>query len=90
MWEWSEVGIHLDSFSFWTGMKSFGLLDKMCTKDLSLVTDCMEHALIACHPRTRYSCGWDSKLIYLPMSYMPTFLVDAISRWSNPRPVKAL
>ncbi|XP_053777275.1 retinol dehydrogenase 16 isoform X2 [Desmodus rotundus] len=71
-------------------MKSFELLDKICTKDLSLVTDCMEHALIACHPRTRYSCGWDSKLIYLPMSYMPTFLVDAIIQWSRPRPIKAL
>ena len=84
------VRIHLDFFSFWTGMKSFELLDKICTKDLSLVTDCMEHALIACHPRTRYSCGWDSKLIYLPMSYMPTFLVDAIIQWSRPRPIKAL
>ncbi|XP_036886171.1 retinol dehydrogenase 16 isoform X3 [Sturnira hondurensis] len=73
-----------------TSMKSLGLLDKICTKDLSLVTDCMEHALIACHPRTRYSCGWDAKLIYIPMSYMPTFLVDAIISWKNPRSRKAL
>lgn len=71
-------------------MKSLELLDKVCTKDLSLVTDCMEHALIACHPCTRYSCGWDSKLIYLPMSYMPTFLADAIIYWKSSRPIKAL
>ncbi|XP_036310448.1 retinol dehydrogenase 16 isoform X1 [Pipistrellus kuhlii] len=71
-------------------LKGFGSLDKMCSQDLSLVTNCMEHALTACHPRTRYSPGWDAKLIYLPMSYMPTFLVDAIVKWSNPRPAKAM
>nr|XP_009002293.3 retinol dehydrogenase 16 isoform X2 [Callithrix jacchus] len=61
-----------------------------CTQDLSLVTNCIEHALTACHPRTRYSAGWDAKLFYLPLSYMPTFLVDAIIYWSSPRPAKAL
>ncbi|XP_006163604.2 retinol dehydrogenase 16 [Tupaia chinensis] len=60
------------------------------TEDLSLVTNCMEHALIACHPRTRYSAGWDAKLLYLPMSYMPTFLVDAIVYAGSPKPAKAL
>uniref|UniRef100_A0A8C2VQ78 Retinol dehydrogenase 7-like n=1 Tax=Chinchilla lanigera TaxID=34839 RepID=A0A8C2VQ78_CHILA len=29
------------------------LLEKVWTSDLSSVTDCMEHALTACHPRTR-------------------------------------
>lgn len=67
-----------------------GLLEKHCSKDLSLVTDCMEHALTACYPRTRYSAGWDAKSIYLPMSYMPTFLVDTVISWSSPRPAKAL
>lgn len=85
-----EMGIHLDPFSFWTALKAVGSLDKMCTEDLSLVTNCMEHALTACHPRTRYSPGWDAKLIYLPMSYMPTFLVDAMINWSKPRPAKAM
>ncbi|KAL0611823.1 Retinol dehydrogenase 16 [Plecturocebus cupreus] len=65
-------------------------MEHKCTQDLSLVTNCMEHALTACHPRTRYSAGWDAKLFYLPMSYMPTFLVDAIMYWSSPRPAKAL
>ncbi|XP_070266050.1 retinol dehydrogenase 16-like isoform X1 [Myotis yumanensis] len=71
-------------------LKAVGSLDKMCSQDLSLVTNCMEHALTACHPRTRYSPGWDAKLIYLPMSYMPTFLVDVMINWRNPRPAKAM
>ncbi|XP_045444099.1 retinol dehydrogenase 16 isoform X2 [Pipistrellus kuhlii] len=71
-------------------LKVIGLLDKMCSQDLSLVTNCMEHALTACHPRTRYSSGWDAKLIYLPMSYMPTFLVDALVNLSSSRPAKAM
>ncbi|XP_068123620.1 17-beta-hydroxysteroid dehydrogenase type 6-like [Hyperolius riggenbachi] len=55
---------------------------------LHLVTDCMEHALTAVHPMTRYSAGWDAKFFYLPVSYLPTVLVDfmvskAIKRQSN-------
>ncbi|XP_008826601.1 retinol dehydrogenase 7-like [Nannospalax galili] len=73
--------------SYLTGIKS---LDQKCTEDLSLVTDCMEHALTSCHPRTRYSPGWDAKLFYLPMSYMPTFLVDAMFCWVFSKPAKAL
>uniref|UniRef100_A0A2K5M409 Retinol dehydrogenase 16 n=1 Tax=Cercocebus atys TaxID=9531 RepID=A0A2K5M409_CERAT len=65
-------------------------LEQKCTQDLSLVTNCMEHALIACHPRTCYSAGWDAKLLYLPMSYMPTFVVDAIIYWDSASPAKAL
>ncbi|XP_045409548.1 retinol dehydrogenase 7-like [Lemur catta] len=61
-----------------------------CNKNLSEVTDCMEHALTACHPRTRYSAGWDAKLFYLPMSYMPTFLADTILTRGLPRLAKAL
>ena len=88
--EWTEVEICLDSFLFWTVMKSVDLLETICCQDLSLVTDCMEHALTACHPRTQYSPGWDAKFIYLPMSYLPSFLVDLMVYWSNPRPAKAL
>ncbi|XP_059101579.1 retinol dehydrogenase 16-like [Peromyscus eremicus] len=65
-------------------------LDQKCNEDLSLVTDCMEHALTSCHPRTRYSAGWDAKLFYLPMSYLPTFLVDAMIYWTSIKPDKAL
>ncbi|XP_017391647.1 retinol dehydrogenase 16 [Cebus imitator] len=70
--------------------ESIEQFDHKCTQDLSLVTNCIEHALTACHPRTRYSAGWDAKLFYLPVSYMPTFLADAILYWSSPRPAKAL
>ncbi|XP_075863518.1 retinol dehydrogenase 16-like [Microcebus murinus] len=61
-----------------------------CNENLSEVTDCMEHALTACHPRTRYSAGWDAKLLYLPISYMPTSLVETVVTWVLPRPAKAL
>ncbi|XP_073432979.1 17-beta-hydroxysteroid dehydrogenase type 6-like isoform X2 [Dendrobates tinctorius] len=39
-------------------------------------TNCMEHALTAVHPWTRYSPGWDSKLYIIPISYFPTVLSD--------------
>ncbi|XP_058413859.1 retinol dehydrogenase 16-like [Diceros bicornis minor] len=73
-----------------SSMKSIKLVEKKCTEDLSLVTDCMEHALTSCHPRARYSAGWDAKLFYLPMSYMPSLLLDTVIYWSCPRPAKAL
>nr|XP_045008549.1 retinol dehydrogenase 7-like [Jaculus jaculus] len=73
--------------SYLTGVKSFS---EESTGDLSLVTDCMEHALTACRPRTRYSPGWDAKLFYLPLSYLPTCLVDVIIGWRSVKPAKAL
>lgn len=75
----------LDSY-----LRASELLMNTCSEDLSAVTDCMEHALTSCHPRTRYSAGWDAKLLYLPMSYMPTFLSDAIHYWSSIKPARAL
>lgn len=71
-------------------LKMLNGLQQRCSKDLSLVTDCMEHALTSCHPRTRYSAGWDAKLLYIPMSYLPTFLVDAFFYWTSAKPEKAL
>lgn len=50
------------------------------------VTNCMEHALTACYPWTRYSAGWDAKLLFIPLSYMPTFIGDLIARRNTPRP----
>ncbi|XP_076776658.1 retinol dehydrogenase 16 [Arvicanthis niloticus] len=73
-----------------TYLKRLNRLEQRCNKDLSLVTDCMEHALTACHPRTRYSAGWDAKLFYLPLSYLPTSLVDALHYWTSLKPEKAL
>ncbi|XP_068184634.1 dehydrogenase/reductase SDR family member 9 [Antennarius striatus] len=44
--------------------------------DLMKVINCMEHAISAVHPRTRYSAGWDAKFLWLPLSYMPTWISD--------------
>nr|XP_020671120.1 retinol dehydrogenase 7-like [Pogona vitticeps] len=65
-------------------------LHPLCSTNLCLVTDQIEHALTSCHPRTRYSAGWDAKLFYLPVSYLPSFLVDYM--WSHifPRPAQAV
>ncbi|KAG9467779.1 hypothetical protein GDO78_014310 [Eleutherodactylus coqui] len=50
------------------------------------VIDCMEHALTAVHPWTRYSPGLNAKLFYLPMSYLPTVLSDYLLCRSSPKP----
>ncbi|XP_066440616.1 retinol dehydrogenase 7-like isoform X1 [Eleutherodactylus coqui] len=47
-----------------------------CNPHITQVTDCMEHALTAVHPWARYSAGWITKLFYLPVSYLPTFMSD--------------
>ncbi|XP_075055552.1 17-beta-hydroxysteroid dehydrogenase type 6-like [Mixophyes fleayi] len=52
-------------------------LEKLNPK-IHLVTDCIEHALTAVYPQTRYSAGWDAKLFFLPLSYCPTALADFI------------
>ncbi|XP_075951115.1 retinol dehydrogenase 7-like [Anarhichas minor] len=51
---------------------------KMSDGDLMKVVSCMEHAVSAVRPRTRYSPGWDAKLFWLPLSYMPTCVSDYI------------
>ncbi|OCT92839.1 retinol dehydrogenase 7 [Xenopus laevis] len=62
----------------------------LCKEDLSLVTDCLEHALTAVYPRTRYSAGWDAKLLFLPLSYFPTSLVDFVLGIANPKPAQGV
>ncbi|XP_048050578.1 retinol dehydrogenase 7-like [Megalobrama amblycephala] len=52
-------------------------IEKIVDPDLMKVVSCMEHAVAAVHPRTRYSPGWDAKFFWLPLSYMPTFISDA-------------
>ncbi|XP_053311677.1 retinol dehydrogenase 7-like [Spea bombifrons] len=51
----------------------------ICSKGSSqftIVTNCMEHALTAVHPWTRYSAGWYAKFFYMPLSYLPTCVAD--------------
>ncbi|XP_021234839.1 retinol dehydrogenase 16-like [Numida meleagris] len=64
-------------------------MQKKCNPNLSLVTDCMEHALTSCHPRYRYAAGWDAKLLYIPLSYLPSALSDTILSWSYPKPAQS-
>ncbi|XP_077584478.1 retinol dehydrogenase 7-like [Stigmatopora nigra] len=53
--------------------------------NLMKVVGCMEHAIAAVYPRTRYSPGWDAKFVWLPLSYMPTFITDTLLIKSNPK-----
>ncbi|XP_075301801.1 retinol dehydrogenase 5 [Opisthocomus hoazin] len=62
------------------------IMGVICDADLSKVTRCMEHALRARHPRTRYSAGWDAKLLWLPASYLPACLVDMALAAILPKP----
>ncbi|XP_075757964.1 retinol dehydrogenase 7-like [Pelodiscus sinensis] len=58
--------------------------------NLSLVTDCMEHALTARHPRTRYSGGWDAQFYYIPVSYLPTSWQDFLATRQQPKPAHGI
>ncbi|KAK7796490.1 hypothetical protein U0070_014754 [Myodes glareolus] len=86
----SEVKEIYDEKFFLTYTTGLQLLDKMCNTDLSLVTDCMEHALTSRYPRTRYSAGWDAKLFYIPVSYLPTRLADVVLFWTATKPENTL
>ncbi|XP_036396569.1 retinol dehydrogenase 7-like [Megalops cyprinoides] len=65
-------------------------LEKMADADLMKVVNCMEHAVAAVHPRTRYSPGWDAKFFWLPMSYMPSRLVDYLLMKNSVLPAKSV
>uniref|UniRef100_A0A8C8SLB8 Retinol dehydrogenase 5 n=1 Tax=Pelusios castaneus TaxID=367368 RepID=A0A8C8SLB8_9SAUR len=64
------------------------IMNAICDPDLSKVTSCMEHALQATHPRTRYSAGWDAKLLWLPASYLPACVVDVVLATILPKPAQ--
>ncbi|KAB0397263.1 hypothetical protein E2I00_005316, partial [Balaenoptera physalus] len=66
------------------------IMNLICDPDLTKVSRCLEHALTARHPRTRYSPGWDAKLLWLPASYLPASLVDAVLTWGLPKPAQAV
>lgn len=48
----------------------------LCSPDISKVTRCMAHALTARFPRSRYAAGWDAKLLWIPLTYLPSFVSD--------------
>ncbi|KAI1899538.1 hypothetical protein AGOR_G00062820 [Albula goreensis] len=64
--------------------------DKLPDADLMKVVRCMEHAVAAVHPRTRYSPGWDAKFFWLPMSYMPTCIADYMLLKNVIKPAKSV
>lgn len=66
------------------------IMNAVCDSDLTKVTSCMEHALTAAYPRTRYSAGWDAKFLWLPLSYMPACVVDIGLKLVLPRPSKSV
>ncbi|XP_037136615.1 retinol dehydrogenase 7-like [Syngnathus acus] len=53
--------------------------------NLMKVIGCMEHAVAAVHPHTRYSPGWHAKFIWLPLSYMPAFITDTLILKLSPK-----
>ena len=63
---------------------------KMADADLMKVVHCMEHAIAAVTPRKRYSPGWDAKLFWLPLSYMPSCFTDYLLLSSAIPPLKAV
>ena len=63
---------------------------KMADADLMKVVHCMEHAVAGVSPRKRYSPGWDAKLFWLPLSYMPSCFVDYLLTFSAIPPAKAI
>ncbi|XP_063808524.1 retinol dehydrogenase 7-like [Pseudophryne corroboree] len=66
-----------------TGLKH---LTESASPRIHMVPDCMEHAVTAVYPWTRYSPGWDCKLFYLPLSYLPTVISDYVLCRSAPKP----
>lgn len=44
--------------------------------DLSLVVECMDHALTSLFPKTHYAAGKDAKTFWIPLSHMPAVLQD--------------
>ncbi|KAI8520660.1 Dehydrogenase/reductase SDR member 9 [Branchiostoma belcheri] len=40
------------------------------------VVDAVAHCLTAVHPQSRYVCGWDARLLMIPLSWLPTDVGD--------------
>ncbi|XP_060109160.1 17-beta-hydroxysteroid dehydrogenase type 6-like [Heteronotia binoei] len=86
----SDIKVQYGQQYFDTCLKQLSGLLHSGSADLSLVTDSMEHALTSRHPRTRYSSGWDAKLFYIPVSYLPTTVADYILTRDQPKPAQAI
>ena len=58
--------------------------------NISLVVDAYVHALVAVHPKKRYSLGLDACLLWIPLSYLPSFISDSLLSFMIMKPLKAL
>ncbi|XP_055493678.1 retinol dehydrogenase 7-like [Leucoraja erinacea] len=72
-------------FDNYIRVQRFSMLS-LCSSDLNKVTGCMQHALTAQYPRSRYSAGWDAKLFWIPFSYAPSFIADYLLYLLLPAP----
>lgn len=62
---------------------------KLRNEKLSWVTNSIEHALKSCYPRKRYVVGWDAKFLFIPVSYLPSWVFDYIACSVLPKPAQA-
>ncbi|XP_052521184.1 retinol dehydrogenase 16-like [Tympanuchus pallidicinctus] len=69
-------------------LASMQVANRSCNPNLSLVTNCMEHALTSRYPRCRYAVGWDARLFFIPLSYMPSAIFDAFFTQFYPKPAQ--
>ncbi|XP_005986247.1 17-beta-hydroxysteroid dehydrogenase type 6 [Latimeria chalumnae] len=74
--------------TFWKYQKD--LIQSTVSTDVSKVPNCIEHALIAVYPRTRYSPGWDAKFLWIPLSYLPTVISDFLLTYRTPKPAQSI
>ena len=48
------------------------------------VIDALMHALLAKHPKRTYLVGIDAYLFFLPLTYLPEWVVDYVLGWPKP------
>ncbi|KHN76504.1 Retinol dehydrogenase 7 [Toxocara canis] len=56
-------------------------LDALGSTHVEYVVDSYYHAITAMFPRSRYRCGWDALLVYIPITYLPTELLDLLVKF---------
>jgi hypothetical protein len=60
-------------------------MQKMCAGNIDPVIDAYQHALLGRFPRPRYIVGYDAKLIFVPLSFLPDWIADGFLRLSMGR-----
>ncbi|RUS79058.1 hypothetical protein EGW08_013184 [Elysia chlorotica] len=53
------------------------------SKNTSNVVDAYVDALTARFPRPRYVVGWDARLLFVPLSFLPEWVGDRIQLWGE-------